>query len=135
MPGTAGTLAGCAAWALTTQLPAPTLWQALALLVVVPLGVVVSTRTEHLLQRTDPHEIVIDEFIAAFITFFALPCTIPVLLIGVAANRFFDIIKPYPINHLQRLPGGWGIMADDMAAGLASAAVLRLALWFWPGLA
>lgn len=94
-----------------------------------PLGVVASTRAERLLGATDPHEIVIDEFAAVFITLFALPFSWPALLVGLAAHRVFDILKPFPINRLQQLPGGWGIMADDIAAGLASTAVVRLVLW------
>lgn len=129
MPGTAGTLAGCALWVVTSLLPQPAYWHAGLLLVLLPLGILASTRAERLLGTTDPHEIVIDEFAAVFITLFAVPFSWLALLVGVAAHRAFDIIKPFPINRLQRLPGGWGIMADDTAAGLASAAVVRLVLW------
>jgi len=129
MPGTAGTLAGCAVWALTSLLPQPLYWHAALLLLLLPLGILASSRAEHLLGVTDPHEIVIDEFVAVFITFFALRVSAPALLTGFAANRVFDILKPFPINRLQRLPRGWGIMADDVAAGLASAAVVRVAMW------
>jgi phosphatidylglycerophosphatase A len=48
--------------------------------------------------------------------------------VSFALFRFFDIIKPWPIRRLERLPGGWGIMADDVGAGLAAAVLGRLAL-------
>jgi phosphatidylglycerophosphatase A len=43
-----------------------------------------------------------------------------------AAFRAFDVIKPFPVNRLERLPGGWGIVADDLAAALYAAAAVRL---------
>jgi phosphatidylglycerophosphatase A len=51
---------------------------------------------------------------------------------GFAGFRLLDIAKPFPIGRLQRLPGGWGILADDLAAGLAVCAALRLADWLVP---
>jgi phosphatidylglycerophosphatase A len=53
-----------------------------------------------------------------------------VLLAGFLLFRLFDIWKPYPIRYLERLPGGWGIMADDWLAGIYAALLLRLALHF-----
>ena len=54
----------------------------------------------------------------------------PVTLAGVLLFRLFDIWKPWPIRHLEKLPGGWGIMADDWLAGIYAAILLRLALHF-----
>jgi phosphatidylglycerophosphatase A len=53
-----------------------------------------------------------------------------VLLAGFVFFRLFDIWKPFPIRHLEKLPGGWGIMADDWFAGIYAAILLRLALHF-----
>jgi phosphatidylglycerophosphatase A len=53
-----------------------------------------------------------------------------VLLAGFLLFRLFDIWKPFPIRHLEKLPGGWGIMADDWLAGIYAAILLRLALHF-----
>ena len=44
--------------------------------------------------------------------------------------RVFDIAKPWPIRHLERLPGGWGIMADDLLAAAFAAVALQGTLWF-----
>jgi phosphatidylglycerophosphatase A len=52
------------------------------------------------------------------------------LLLGFILFRVFDIWKPFPIRHLEKLPGGWGIMADDWMAGIYAAILLRLALHF-----
>ena len=51
-------------------------------------------------------------------------------LLGFILFRLFDIWKPFPIRHLEKLPGGWGIMADDWLAGIYAAILLRLALHF-----
>src|SRR5712692_9195046 len=52
------------------------------------------------------------------------------LLLGILFFRVFDIWKPFPIRRLEKLPGGWGIMADDWLAGVYAAILLRLALHF-----
>jgi phosphatidylglycerophosphatase A len=54
----------------------------------------------------------------------------PSLLAGFVLFRLFDIWKPWPIRKLEKLPGGWGIMADDWLAGIYAAILLRLALHF-----
>lgn len=53
------------------------------------------------------------------------------LLAGFALFRFFDIAKPWGIARLQRLPGGWGVVVDDLAAALATCATLHLGVWLW----
>ncbi len=79
----------------------------------------------------DPGEVVMDEFAAQALTFLILPLAAArgfcgwecVVLAGVGflAFRTIDIAKPWPIRKLERLPAGWGILADDLAAGLCSA--------------
>jgi phosphatidylglycerophosphatase A len=76
----------------------------------------------------DPRRIVVDEVCGQLIALAFLPGAWVPVGIAFALFRFFDIIKPWPIRRLERLPGGWGIMADDVAAGLAAAALARLAL-------
>ena len=80
------------------------------------------------LGRPDPGRIVVDEVCGQLIALAFLPGAWFPIGIAFALFRFFDIIKPWPIRKLERLPGGWGIMADDVAAGLAAAALARLAL-------
>ncbi|HMA53105.1 MAG TPA: phosphatidylglycerophosphatase A, partial [Acidobacteriota bacterium] len=68
------------------------------------------------LGRPDPGRIVIDEVCGQLIALAFLPGHWLPVGLSFALFRFFDIIKPWPIRKLERLPGGWGIMADDVAA-------------------
>ena len=84
------------------------------------IGMWASSRAVPLLGNTDPSEAVIDEVIGQFIVFLFVPFAItwPLVLAGFILFRLFDIIKPYPIDALQVLPGGVGICADDILAGI-----------------
>jgi phosphatidylglycerophosphatase A len=89
------------------------------------------------LGRRDPSQVILDEVAAVPFCFLgwpfllqALPAWI-LLLAGFALFRFFDIKKPSFIDKMQDLPGGWGIVADDLAAALATCLVLHLASWGW----
>jgi len=80
--------------------------------------------------RKDPHCIVADEYLTFSISLIGLPIawtTWWILPLAFATNRFFDIVKLPPAYRLQNLPGGWGIVADDVFAALYSLAVNHLA--------
>ncbi|MBI2121743.1 MAG: phosphatidylglycerophosphatase A [Candidatus Sungbacteria bacterium] len=96
------------------------------------IGILVSSCAEKEFGRKDDHRIVIDEFVSIFITFFGFSLGISWywLVVGFLLNRFFDIVKPPPIFALQRLPGGWGIIMDDIIAGIYSNVVLRAMMFF-----
>jgi phosphatidylglycerophosphatase A len=91
-------------------------------------GASVAGRYAAELGRPDPGRIVIDEVCGQLIALAFLPAGWVPVGISFALFRFFDIIKPWPIRELEKLPGGWGIMADDVGAGLAAAVLGRLAL-------
>ena len=86
----------------------------------------------------DPGEVVMDEFAAQALTFLAVPLVVPrglcgwesLVLAGVGflAFRVLDIAKPWPVKELERLPAGWGILADDLAAGVGSAILVYIAM-------
>lgn len=103
-----------------------------ALLVVLPLSVWASGEAEKSLGH-DAHPIVIDEVAGMLVAVIGVPHAAgsPFLFLGAAflLFRFFDIVKPPPIRQIQDLPGGWGIVADDLLAGIATNLVLRLAAW------
>jgi phosphatidylglycerophosphatase A len=80
------------------------------------------------LGRPDPGRIVVDEVCGQLLALAFLPAAWAPLAISFVLFRLFDILKPWPIRRLEKLPGGWGIMADDIGAGLAAAAVSRLVL-------
>lgn len=96
------------------------------------LGTWAASRTEKIIGRKDPGIVVIDEVAGQLVAFIFLPSFYfgvlvpPIVLIGFIAFRFFDIVKPYPARKLESLPGGLGIMADDLVAGAYSALVLSV---------
>jgi phosphatidylglycerophosphatase A len=106
---------------------------AIALLVTV-VGVIAANRAARYAQIEDPQWIVIDEvsgqLITYFLFFWVLALNWKSWLLGFILFRLFDIWKPFPARQLERLPGGWGIMADDWMAGIYAAIVLRVALHF-----
>lgn len=89
------------------------------------------------LRKTDPGEVILDEFVAmplCFLGWRELLQVFPpwgVLLAGFALFRFYDIAKPLGIRGLQRLPAGWGVAVDDLAAALAACVTLHLGVWLW----
>ena len=78
------------------------------------------------LGHDDPRRIVIDEASGQLISLVAVPATWTGVGLSFFLFRLFDIIKPFPIRRTERLPGGWGIMADDLLAGLMA----RLLVFF-----
>jgi phosphatidylglycerophosphatase A len=77
----------------------------------------------------DPSIVVIDEIVGMWITLLFLPKTIPVMVIGFLAFRAMDIIKPQPARAMEPIPNGWGIMLDDVVAGIY-ANVLTWGGWY-----
>ena len=129
-PGTLGALLGVP---LALGLRASNLHPAVEggiLLAVVAAAVLITGRARPVFNRPDPPEIVLDEFVSIPMTFFLLPAGLAWYwwVLGFGVNRMLDILKPPPIRHLQRLPGGWGIVADDVAAALVANAALQLAV-------
>lgn len=106
------------------------------------LGVWAGTRAERVFSRKDAQEIVIDEVCGQFITYaLVAPYLIAadtkpaiILAIGFLLFRLFDIYKPYPINRLQYLEGGLGVMMDDVLAGIYAAVVLSFVPLIAPGI-
>ncbi|HYA48241.1 MAG TPA: phosphatidylglycerophosphatase A, partial [Burkholderiales bacterium] len=72
--------------------------------------------------------VVIDEALGQFLALSLVPARWLPLLGCFLLFRFFDIIKPWPIRRLEKLRGGWGIMADDAGAGLAAGLLIQLLL-------
>lgn len=78
----------------------------------------------------DPQIVVVDEVIGQWIAAAFVPVALVPLTLAFLLFRLFDITKPWPIRRLERLHGGWGIIMDDMAAGVLAAFVLRVGQWF-----
>ncbi len=79
----------------------------------------------------DPAEAVADEMSGFLVTMAFIPFSIAGLAGGFFLFRLTDVLKPFPARQLERLPGGWGIVADDLAAALWANLLLRLALFAW----
>lgn len=91
------------------------------------LGVWAAGKAEDFFGRTDPGHVVVDEVVGQMLTFLLFPhATWKWLLGGFLLFRAFDIVKPFPARQAERIPRGWGIMLDDVIAGLYSLAVLAL---------
>ena len=87
-----------------------------------------SGRAGRVWGEKDPQRAVIDEVVGQLVVFFYIPFTTSWWLIasGFVLFRFFDIVKPYPINKLQDLPGGLGVCADDIVAGIYAGILLKV---------
>ena len=91
------------------------------------LAVWISDAAEKILQRNDPGCIVIDEIAGMMVTFIGLPFNLITVVIGFIIFRILDILKPFPIRKLdKRMPGGLGVVADDVAAGIFANLLLRI---------
>ena len=80
----------------------------------------------------DNGHIVIDEVVGYWFAMYLFPPTLYYIVFGFLLFRLFDIAKPYPINKLQNLPKGWGVMVDDLLAGAYAAIALLVIdlIWF-----
>ncbi|MFP4482605.1 MAG: phosphatidylglycerophosphatase A [Thermovirgaceae bacterium] len=120
-----GTVASAVAFLVYLLVPVP-------LLIVLALGVLGGFAAQRYAlgqSREDPSEVVIDEVIGTWIAVTGLPpgLGLPALFLF----RVFDIIKPFPVNTAEKLPGGLGIMADDVVAGLYANVIVRAVEWLF----
>ena len=133
-PGTWGSVAAVLLWATYAWLahPAPltlTLTLVLAIALTLLFGIPASTIVARESGRHDPQFVVIDEVIGQWIALLFSPFDLRHALIALILFRLFDITKPFPVRQLEKLPEGWGIVLDDVGAGLYAlgvASVLRI---------
>lgn len=124
-PGTVGTLGAFPIYLLLrAQGPLALLGAALVVSVV---GVWAATIVEEASGKPDPQNVVIDEVAGMLVALSATPPTWPAVIVAFLAFRLFDWAKPWPARAAERLPGGFGIVVDDLVAG-AWVAVLVLGL-------
>lgn len=124
-PGTMGTLAAIPLWLLLAQLPLAS--YLMVVLVSAIIGVYICGAAAKTLGVHDHGGIVWDEFVGFWIAMAALPVTWTSVILGFVLFRLFDILKPWPISWLdKKVSGGFGIMIDDVIAGLAAAGVIAL---------
>ncbi len=122
-PGTMGALGAVPLYLLASQ--GGRLGVAMAAAVVTAIGVWSASVVARELRSKDPQIVVIDEVAGMMVTMLAAgAASWPAVILGFLLFRLFDIIKPWPIRRVERLPGGWGIVMDDVVAGFMSAALL-----------
>lgn len=132
-PGTWGSAAAVVIWAVVSRWTPvgcqPYVVTALAA-VAVAIGIPAATRMCRACNLKDPSFVVIDEVAGQLITFIAIPVSWKSLLLGFILFRAFDIVKPFPVRRLERLPEGVGIVVDDVGAGIYALLLMHLALHF-----
>jgi len=135
-PGTWGTAAGLLLYVVVLY-PLGPVAQALLCLLLIGASIGLCDEAERRLQQRDPGRIVLDEAVAVPMIFLGLAPAIMAaggwawvwFLSGFALFRLFDIAKPLGIARLQQLPGGLGVVADDIAAAIVVNLILRLSMW------
>jgi phosphatidylglycerophosphatase A len=124
-PGTLGTLVAIPIYYFLSDIPSP-LYE-ITLIGFFFLSVWISEKAEIFFVKKDDQRIVIDEIIGFLITMLWIPKTTRFIIIGFILFRFFDILKPFPIRRLERrLKGGYGVVLDDVAAGVYANIILHL---------
>jgi phosphatidylglycerophosphatase A len=135
-PGTYGSIAALLLWAAYAWLTHPSRLAILiallaGIVLAIILGVPAATIVERQSGRTDPGFVVIDEVIGQWIALLFSPVDWRHGLIALVLFRLFDITKPFPVRRFERLPGGWGIVFDDVAAGLYALGIASLIrIWY-----
>lgn len=130
-PGTAGSLAAFLVFLAFRHQP----WTVhLAVLVLLfAVGTYTAHRAEKLLAGHDPSMVVIDEIVGCWAALLQISPSPAPLLAAFVLYRVFDIWKPFPVGLVERLPGGWGIMLDDLVAAIYANLSVRLLVRWLPG--
>ena len=124
MPGTMGSLAAMPLVLVMSYLPL-TIYLIITIVAAV-LGILICQKVSDDLGVHDHGSIVWDEIVGMMIVFIAIPISWHSLLLGFILFRIFDIVKPWPISYFDKnVHGGWGIMVDDLIAGVFSLACLH----------
>lgn len=132
-PGTCGSLLALALWWWLLA-PLNIWWQIAVIVGVFALGVWLTGRIQARYAVVDDGAIVIDEFVGQWIALLGVAAEPVAMIAAFVLFRCFDIFKPFPVRKLERgLPGAWGVMMDDVAAGVLALVVLNFALWGFAG--
>lgn len=116
-------------WFLHGEFSNPYLWPFLSVIVLLLAGILSGNQVEKLWGK-DHQRVVVDEIAGMGISLLLVPHKWEYYLIALILFRIFDIRKPFYIRHLEVLPGGWGVMADDVLAGIYSNLLLQVIIMF-----
>lgn len=123
-PGTLGTFITIPIYYFLSEIPSPI--YEITLVGFFFLAVWVSEKTEAISGKKDDPRIVIDEIMGFFITMLWVTKTPLFILFGFLIFRFFDILKPFPIRRLEKVKGGYGVVLDDVMAGVYANIILHI---------
>lgn len=123
-PGTAGTVVGVLLYLLVRDLSS--LWYGAVCVGVTLLGTWAAGYADCILRAKDSPSIVIDEIAGFLVAMFLIPFAWGSVAAGFILFRFFDILKPWPLKRLQDVPGGPGVMLDDIGAGIYTNVILQI---------
>ena len=131
-PGTFGSAAGLALF-LAVQRSGSVTVELATIAVLFVIGIWSGTVAEHHFGGVDPGPIVLDEVVGMLITLALLPpVTLTGAIVGFLVFRVLDVIKPWPSDGFEKLPGGLGVMADDGMAAVYGNLVMRGLIWLAP---
>ena len=138
-PGTWGSAAGLLWWALVVRLAHAKGWHHEFIFnsLVVLMAIVICGVAALMIGKKDPQEVVLDEFAAMPLVFLFNPyvyggkSSLLLILLGFLLFRLFEITKPFGIKALEKLPGGFGIVLDDVMAAIYANLVLHAIAWLW----
>lgn len=132
-PGTVGSAAGLVVYAAIVRTGGGPTAEILVIIALFTAGAWAATLAEQHFGGVDPGPIIMDEVVGMLITLFLVPVSVRGAVVGFLVFRLFDIVKPFPAARLERLPGGWGVMADDAMAAVYGNLTIRLVWWLMPG--
>lgn len=133
VPGTVGTLPlWLAAYIVARIWPPSPEGLIIASIIVSAVGVWAASEAEKILGH-DPKAVVIDEWAGMLIALVGVPPTLFAYVVAFVLFRFFDVVKPFPAALVERLPRGWGVVMDDVFAGLYALLTYHLLHGIWPG--
>ena len=144
-PGTWGSLPAAVVFGLLSSLNVPDITISIVMAVLAVAGSVVCVKFAPAIiaatGKKDPGEVVADELAGQAVTFLAVPFLVEstisntriwgIALLGFLLFRLLDITKPWPIRRLEKLPEGWGVLADDLLAGVYATVVLCICIMLW----
>jgi len=129
--GSVAAMVYCLIWFLLPAGFCTGYWQVITAVIIIAVGIWNSSSVEADWGK-DSSKVVIDEVAGMAIALLYVPHSIIFLLCGLILFRFFDIVKPFGIRNMEKWPGGWGVMGDDILAGVYSLAILHLIIGIWP---
>lgn len=128
--GTVAAVFTCIGWYFWHEQFAPNPWLAVVIALVITVTGIISSQAVEPFWGKDDKKVVIDEVAGMCISLLFLPASIPYITAGLVLFRFFDIVKPLYIRKAEKLPGGIGVMLDDVLAGVCANILLQIVLRF-----